>query len=108
MKIKKHKVPLYFEKIRIVVTNNPAKLLKKENIKYDFDVNIYEAFVQLNKKDTTLYIRPKAKPSIIAHEAVHIVNEIFKRVQIRPDLDNDEPQAYLMGWIVDKIHKAIK
>ena len=43
--------------------------------------------------------------STIAHEADHIVSFIFKRVGIKLDLDNDEPHAYLLGYIVEQIYK---
>lgn len=46
------------------------------------------------------------KQGSIPHEALHVVNYIFKRAGIELDLDNDEPQAYLLGWIVDQIYKV--
>lgn len=45
-------------------------------------------------------------PDTVAHEAVHIVNMVFKHAGIKYDPANDEPQAYLTGWIVGEIHKA--
>lgn len=36
----------------------------------------------------------------IAHEAVHAAMEIFGYVDAYPDLKNQEPFAYLVGWIV--------
>ena len=46
-------------------------------------------------------------PGIIAHESKHLVNNIF--IEISHDLDrhNDEPEAYLLGWIVDRIHELL-
>lgn len=45
--------------------------------------------------------------SLIAHEAVHICNYIFKNVGAELDKTNDEPQAYLVGWIVEEIDKFL-
>lgn len=103
MIVKKLKTPLYFETIQIVITNDFNKALKKNNISYNFDTNMYSAFVWI-KGDITLFITPDSDISIIAHECVHIVNEIFKRCAIKLDIENDEPQAYLMGWIVKEVY----
>ena len=42
-----------------------------------------------------------------AHEAVHVVNYIFRSRGIQADLQNDEPQAYLTGWVHEKIYQSI-
>ena len=42
----------------------------------------------------------------IAHEAVHLTNFLFIRKGVKPDVDNDEPQAYLLGWFAGEIFKA--
>ena len=46
-------------------------------------------------------------PGIVAHEAKHLVNYIFKDRFVELDLENDEPEAYLLGFIVDKIHALL-
>ena len=84
------KIPLYFEKLKIVIVevlDNPE----------------YEAYVKFEKKTMVVYVQPTASPSVVAHEAVHIANYVFIRCGIMPDLENDEPQAYLVGWIVNQI-----
>jgi len=43
----------------------------------------------------------------VSHEAVHIKNRIFEHAGILHDPKNDEPEAYLLGWIVQKITEAI-
>ena len=42
----------------------------------------------------------------IAHESVHLTSYLFKRKGIIPDVNNDEPQAYLLGWFVGEIYKV--
>ena len=44
----------------------------------------------------------------IAHEAVHATNAIFQHLDIALSTENDEPQAYLLGFIVEEINKALK
>ncbi len=42
----------------------------------------------------------------VAHEAVHVVNRTYEHAGAKLDTKNDEPQAYLTGWIVGEIYKA--
>ena len=46
--------------------------------------------------------------SIIAHEAVHASNTLFSHIGINLSTENDEPQAFLVGFIVEEINKALK
>lgn len=45
--------------------------------------------------------------SLIAHEAVHLVNDIFKHKNIKLDHDNDEAQAYFTGWIFEQCEEFL-
>lgn len=42
----------------------------------------------------------------IAHEATHAAMDIFGDIGIVPDVNNQEPLAYLVGWISDCIDKV--
>jgi hypothetical protein len=39
----------------------------------------------------------------IAHEAKHLCSYILGRIGHEADHDNDEPEAYLLGWIVNVV-----
>lgn len=39
----------------------------------------------------------------IAHEADHLCNQLFKSIGTEVDTSNDEPHAYLLGWVVKQI-----
>lgn len=41
----------------------------------------------------------------IAHEALHVVQEVFYNVGIEMDLTNPEPANYMLGWVVDNIYQ---
>lgn len=45
-------------------------------------------------------------PSVIAHESVHAAMGIYGYVGAEVDLDNQEPFAYLVGWIADCIWQS--
>lgn len=108
-------IPLYFGSLHVLIghdlaaTNEAAGFPKKEvrGRGYDdFDALVFEA----EKGGHTGYfmlLRPDTTPKIIAHEAVHVVNRIFSARGIQLDIANDEPQAYLMGWVVEQAHHAL-
>jgi len=60
---------------------------------------VYCVFLSLKKGYPT--------PGIIAHEAKHLVNNIFIDISHELDPYNDEPECYLLGWIVNRIHEMI-
>lgn len=37
----------------------------------------------------------------ISHECVHVMTGVFEATGIKPDADNDEPMAYLVGWAAE-------
>lgn len=45
-------------------------------------------------------------PAHIAHEAVHAADDIYYFIGARPDVCNNEPYAYLVGYIIDCCEKA--
>lgn len=91
---KKIKIPLYYQRLKIVV----SEVLDKPQ---------HEAYVEYVGDTIEVHIKPNATPGLIAHEALHIVHHVFIECLIEPDMYNDEPQAYLLGWVVDKISKDI-
>ena len=98
-------VPLYFSTLQIVIAKNLNKALKKMKIKDHAED--YEAFVIVKRHKSIVFIKPSATIGTIAHETVHVVNNVFKNASVQLDIDNDEPQAYLTKWIVDKIYNAL-
>ena len=46
------------------------------------------------------------RPDNIAHEATHSALEIFDYVDARIQYDNQEPFAYLVGWVVKCIDEV--
>ena len=46
--------------------------------------------------------------SNIAHEIVHLKNQIYIDCAMELDRYNDEPEAYLTGWLFDQINNFLK
>ncbi len=110
MKSKQIKIPIYFGDLHIVKSNN----IEKVNKKYKMEMgNEYDAVTlkALNKNGSAMYLvvfrGKKICGSVIAHETTHLVNAIFEHCGIRLDITNDEPQAYLHGYLFKQIDKFV-
>lgn len=100
-------IPIYFGKLTIIVTNDWMELDIIYKIKVD--EKLYDAVVfEIKENDEYILAIKKVEWSIIAHEVVHLVNAIFLKCGVELDRQNDEPQAYLTGWIINEIDKHIK
>jgi len=105
-------VPLY--NVQLVVYYGEYKELKKINDSLGYNEFLESSFgksfwnVETNR--FRLFLRSEENISVgtIAHECKHIVNYIFDARGIKLDTDNDEPECYLLGWLVDKICSIIK
>lgn len=113
MRYKKVDIPIYFGYLTIIFANNFKKAISKFKLNTGGRNNLHEygaiTFGQRDKKGVTDYylvFHSNASHSEIAHEALHIVNWIFKDRYIELDLINDEPGAYLLGWVIDQVYKA--
>lgn len=104
-------IPIYYDKIVVVYC---CKGLKKAFKKYKLQGNhkLVDALVfrKNTKSGRTKYyaLFRSLDKDVIAHETVHLVNHIFEDRYIELDTKNDEPQAYLTGWIFYNVYKALK
>jgi len=104
---KKISIPIYFGYLIIVKYEDEEEFGKKYNV----DVKNCEAIVlanRTNRRGVSEYLvglngNYRTKGSVIAHEAVHLCNNIFKDRGLMLDVTNDEAQAYLTGWLFEQI-----
>ena len=113
MVTKRFKTPLYGTKFTVVIYDNNQEFQEKFK-DFQFDPPITEFDGGVFKRDGDLFMVFSAEkegyptPGIIAHEALHLVNEIFLEICHRNfDRYNDEPEAYLLCWIVNRVHEMI-
>lgn len=105
----------YSLELWVIITDNPHKDVPHMNVKYPglritwtddmaawTNDHIWENVICVT------FHKKHFEPDTVAHEAVHVVNMIYDYSGIRHDPKNDEPQAYLTGWIVGEIHRAAK
>jgi hypothetical protein len=115
LKMKKHKIdiPIYFGYLILVFENDFKKAIEKLKLDTKGRTNLPEyasiTFSERNKKGVSQYFilfkKGTKDHSVIAHEALHVVNWIMSDRGIACDLINDEPQAYLLGWVIKQIYK---
>lgn len=99
-------IPIYQCKLTIILDKDLSYITKKYKT---IDLSNYGAVTMRvpNKHSEYIVAFEYSEGSIIAHEVVHLVNYIFKDRGVKLDIKNDEPQAYLTGWIFNKIDKFI-
>ena len=115
MKHVKFKIDMYEQHIDVVLCEDCAnfsetltKKFKLTKTDWSFSGMIYtnsdnHHVVMLNHKFGTEHLL-----STIVHESFHLSNIIMRSVGIKPDLNNDEAQAYLLTYIFENIKKLLK
>jgi hypothetical protein len=105
-------IPLYHGKLVLIISDSVQEIQGRIP---DFDAekvyahahpfsfnedNLAGYAVILNMKDP----EDKITHGAIAHEALHIANMVAKDRGFIADFNNDEPVAYLMTWVVDRVY----
>lgn len=113
MLIYKKKIPIYFGELLIVFNDDFEESLKKFKVSVENNLHGCGAIsipLEHNKTGVSRYmILFKDSPgnNTIAHEALHTTNFILGDRGVKADYDNDEAQAYLLGYIVGEICKFL-
>jgi hypothetical protein len=99
-------IPIYQCKLTIILDKDLSYISKKYKT---IDLSNYGAVTMRvpNKHSEYIVAFEYSDGSIIAHEVIHLVNYIFKDRGIKLDIKNDEPQAYLTGWLFKEIDKFL-
>ncbi len=107
MRKKTIKIPIYGGQLTMVLADDLSYVEKM------FKTPSLENFgaVTLKKdseyKEYLVAFTDKDHLSNIAHEIVHLKNYIFKDCAIALDYENDEPEAYLTGWLFDQMYNFL-
>lgn len=111
MKIKKDfiviKVPVYHGRILIKFCKDFIKEAHKIGVELRVDANSFDglAFKIPKNGNWCILLSEKITPGVIAHECLHVVNYILGDSGVEVSVTNDEAQAYLLTWLVNKVHK---
>lgn len=119
--IKKYNIPIYHGKLIVIVCEDFYEAILKARMKNLFDgddqINDCVSSAMFTVKASlsshkdwkvAIFARPSSEPDEIAHEAVHACSFLFMERGLTPSFDNDEPMAYMVGWIVDRVYDAIQ
>lgn len=97
-------VPLYHIKLYVGIDTKPsciAKCLDADAVDdWDSSVDARTDFYAADLAKIAVSFRC-IDASVVAHEAVHIKNLIYRRIGNEVDRHCDEPEAYLVEWIVE-------
>lgn len=99
------KIPIYQASLTIIYDKDLSYFSKKYKTR---ELKDYGAVTTRISHGEYVVAFEYNEGSIIAHEVVHIVNYIFEDCGIHLDRINDEPQAYITGWLFREIEKVIK
>jgi hypothetical protein len=100
-------IPMYQCKLTIILDKDLSYIEKKYGTK---SLSDYGAVTMRVPDKFSEYIMgfEYSDGTIIAHELVHLKNYIYQDRCIKLDVDNDEPEAYLTGWLFKQIETFLK
>lgn len=106
MKKKTINIPIYCAKLTIIYDKDLLYTEKK------YKTSSLKNFGAITLKDELHYRHyvvafESNDLSNIAHEIVHIKNYIYEDCAMSLDVINDEPEAYLTGWLFNEIYNFI-
>jgi len=108
MKKKLIKIPIYGCKLTMIFDKDLSFMEKKYKTS---SLKDYGAVTLKDDSDYRHYVvafTDSEHLSNIAHEIVHIKNHIHLDCAMKLDIYNDEPEAYLTGWLFDEIYEFLK
>jgi hypothetical protein len=99
-------IPIYQCKLTIILDKDLSYVEKKYRTK---SLSNYGAITMRVPNKFTEYIMAfeYSEGTIIAHEIVHLKNYIYQDRGIELDKFNDEPEAYLTGWLFKQVQKIL-
>lgn len=100
-------IPIYHGKVTVILDKDLSYIEKRYKTK---SLKNYGAVTLKDENKYRDYVIAFEHISngIIAHEIVHLINYIYLDCGIELDRINDEHQAYLSGWLFDKIDSILK
>jgi len=107
MRSAKFYVPIYRANVTVYFAEDLKVIQEKYNT---FDLSNFGAVALRNDKHHKEYIVAFTSENdfgLIAHEVVHLKNYIFLDIGQDLDLKNDEAEAYLTGFLFDKIYEFL-
>ena len=99
-------IPLWNFRVEVTVFDDISEL----DAEYNDFIHTGMLACTLEYKDCSrceLLIPSNDYPTVV-HELEHVKNLTWKAKGYKPQADNDEPDAYLIGWLFEQVDKIIK
>lgn len=107
---KEIRIPIYHGYLIIILTEDFKDVNEEYNTTFDktFQAGVFDVITEDGHIKYVVAFDKTTTGMTIAHECVHLVNKMFIDRNIKLDLLNDEPQAYLMGWLFKQCEDFLK
>lgn len=107
MKKKTIEIPIYCCTLTIILDKDLSYVEKKYNTKSLSDFGAVALKDESKYRHYVVGFTDATHLSNIAHEVVHLKNQIYIDSAMEVDRYNDEPEAYLTGWLFEQIDKFL-
>lgn len=100
-------IPIYCCELTVIIDKDLSYVEKKYKTKSLKDFGAVTLKDESKYRSYVVAFTDRDHLSNIAHEIVHIKNHIYLDSAMELDRVNDEPEAYLTGWLFDEIFKLM-
>lgn len=103
---RKFKVPIYEFTVRVTIFDD----IEEARSKYPrfMTGQVLGCTVEYSDGSQCHLILPSDNLSTVVHELEHAKNLIWKAREIKCIPDNDEPDAYMMGYLFEQVEKILR
>ena len=101
-------VPLYHQKLVIIVSDDFNKVLKEIDPENKSNYSDNAGFVLVCGRVINIVINPDVEIDVVAHESFHAVIRILNQVGLEFHYKGEEAFAYLLGWVTYEVDKFMK
>lgn len=108
---KKIHIPIYGAELTVYLVDSYQELTYKKILPEYFS-DMGGAMV-IKPRDNELLIykmifeRTTFPIGVVAHECLHLIRHLYQDIGITFNMENDEHQCYLMGFLFDKVYQFI-
>ena len=96
-------IPIYLQSFYVSIGVERASKLTGEEIE-----NKFSGMVKRNKSGKSLMVLCDLSHEVIGHECHHMLLYVCEDLGIIVDPENQEPTAYLQGFINEQVYKCIE
>jgi len=108
MRVKRFNIPIYTGYLTVILCDDLNDVGRRYNLP---DLRDYGAITFKEKGKYRSYVVAFDRDyhvGLICHEVIHVKNYIYSDAGIELDRFNDEPEAYLVGWLSDKVYSFLQ